>query len=151
MSEGTQHRRPHFGLKTVLVLTAAIGIGMALLKAGRPDIALVAAVPFTAGLVIGEMIPFPSSVLVAAIASPLLTGIVDNVTQWFCQPPNDLTFLNAIWGGFLWGMFVLFAIIPSVIPSTAGILGVMASQRSLNVWWHRGRRNKAIPESPISD
>ncbi len=143
MSEGPQRSRIRFSLKSLFALVAVICLGLALIRAGRVDIAVGVVFPFAAGLIIGEMVRFPLSVWLAALVSPFVVAIPLMIIEVWHQ--DNPTILRAILSGFWLGVFLLV----TGYAAIAGIAGSLISQRSLETW-HRGRgRKQGFPK--ISD
>lgn len=145
MSDGpAKARRFQVSLKTLFAIIAVIGIGMALLKTGRPVVAMGVVLPFAVGLTIGEMVPFPHSAWLSAIVSPFVVCIflVPFVTLVDDRGISDI--LQTIILGFWLGVMLLLAVIPSV----AAITGCLVSHCFRGTW---SRGKTVVPEHPISD
>ncbi len=123
MSDAAPKRRQfQFGLRTLAVFVTAICVAMALLKAGRLDLAVGMVFPFAVGLAIGAMVPPPHSLWVAAITAPFAVSFsLMAVSALF----GDLPILQVPLAGFYLGGFLL------VLggPAFAAVVGSVISRK----------------------
>lgn len=107
-------RRFQISLAAILLLTASLGIGAALIRAGFSATALCAAFPFAVGVIIGQTAKHPIwSPFVSAAVVPPMWGLIGS----FLDPMPGLSIIRTMLAGAL---FVPVVLMYGFIPTLAG-------------------------------